>query len=891
MKNLFKFVFVAAAAVALSFCSKDETVNPSSSHGLKINVVASSTRTVFDTDNIKWSGDEEMALFVNGVQNKPNALADVQESGQASFMFVTDVTAPGSLKLQGVVPASSVLGVKTSDKANNNAGVLQMELKSAQAATAASFDPAADILVSQDCDFEVTQDDLDVGIVSAEFYFGRVMAVTRYAVTNTRTDVSDDEVVESVQVALEVAGGNAKKGLTGRFYFDISKGRFVDNNGERVDASANPFYTNQSFNYVTVAYPEGSRPTLGELNIWTVTAPVTMEAGDKLVFTIKTDRNTIVKTSTLKAPISLVATNLNTSTVKIADNETCAVTPVKNPSGDLETATLTHDEIRDYIYTSAGYKSISYTNSFGTWSGKASTAKSGTDYYLQINTDGTGNATGSHILTPELSGNIVSIELELYQSSNKAIYLSTQKSTSSGVVATDNSGTRKNVLFNNIDGEYNQLYIVGGTAGIKAITIQYKESTDPKITVDAADKTKNIPAAGNVVTVPFKAANLTGDVTASCDAEWVNTIEVSAGEVSFVVDATDLAAERTATLTIRSEADGVSAEVELVQAPAAPVINVVAPEEFAAAGDDTAVFEYTIVGTGAVEGASVTADVVYEGDAAGWITISEVDAEAVWFEVAANDGGARTAVVKLTYAKGETVYATENVAVSQAKSDAVKDPAVSVEPAEWAPAAAGETKTFAVTLIDTDAYAVDAQTLPDWITVDEQTAASLKLTALANDSGAARTGTVTLSVSNGKKATIEVTQAAKSSGPTTAEFIVSGGFQFSGSGEPYTATDGTITVKLAKADGSNCALYSPLRFYGGNTLTFEGANITKIEFTASTTSYNKTLTVVSGDGEFKTNGTTATWENAAGSSSVVLQNGADSKTGQARYTKIVVTYN
>ncbi|MDE6778931.1 MAG: hypothetical protein K2J51_05640 [Alistipes sp.] len=758
MKNLFEFVFVAAAAMALSFCSKDETVNSSSTQGLKINVVASSTRTVFDTDNIKWSGDEEMALFVNGVQTKSNALADVQESGQASFMFVTDVAAPGSLKLQGAVPASSVLGVKISDKANNNAGVLQMELKSSQAATAASFDPAADILVSQDCDFEVTQEDLDFGIVTAEFYFGRIMAVTRYAVTNTRADVSDDEVVESVQVALEVGAGNAKKGLTGRFYFDISKGRFVDNEGERVDASTNPFYANQSFNYVTVAYPEGSRPTLGELNIWTVTAPVTMEAGDKLVFTVKTDRNTIVKTSTLKAPISLVATNLNTSTVKIADNETCVVTPIEKPSDDLKTATLTQEDIFNIVQSISGtgyQKMPDYTNAYGVWVG-GEVNKQGTSVEkaaIGINTTATRD---SYIRIPELPGAIRKVVLQLYTGSKNAVYLSESNSTANPVAeAAAVTTARTEVEMVVEEGDYSQLYIVGGSVTIKSITVYYEESTAPKITVADADKVQNISAAGDVVTVPFKAANLAGDVTASCDAEWVNDIEVSAGEVSFMVDASDLTAERTAVLTIQSEADGVSAEVELVQAPAAPIIVVDEPAEFAAAGDDIAVFEYTIAGTGAVEGASVTADVVYDGDAADWITISEVDTDAVWFEVAANDGGARTAAIKLTYAKGETVYAAKDVAVSQAKSDDVEDPAVSVEPAEWAPAAAGETRTFDVALTDTDAYEVET---PEWITVDEQTAASLKLTASANETGAARTGAVTLTVSNGKTATIEIAQ-------------------------------------------------------------------------------------------------------------------------------------
>ncbi|MDE6857505.1 MAG: hypothetical protein K2J33_02025, partial [Alistipes sp.] len=371
-----------------------------------------------------------------------------------------------------------------------------------------------------------------------------------------------------------------------------SKGRFVDNEGERVDASTNPFYANQSFNYVNVAYPEGSRPTLGELNIWTVTAPVTMEAGDKLVFTVKTDRNTIVKTSTLKAPISLVATNLNTSTVKIADNETCVVTPIEKPSDDLKTATLTQEDIFNIVQSisGAGYQKMpDYTNAYGVWVGGEVT-KQGTSVEkaaIAINT----TTRDSYIRIPELSGAIRKVVLQLYTGSKNAVYLSESNSTANPVAeAAAVTTARTEVEMVVEEGDYSQLYIVGGSVTIKSITVYYEESTAPKITVADADKVQNIPAAGDVATVPFKAANLAGDVTASCDAEWVNTIEVSAGEVSFMVDASDLTAERTAVLTIQSEADGVSAEVELVQDPAATVIDVVdAPDEFAAAGDDVAV--------------------------------------------------------------------------------------------------------------------------------------------------------------------------------------------------------------------------------------------------------------------------------------------------------------
>lgn len=765
MKNILKTVLFAISATALTFCSEDEAVNPTPASGLKINVSASSTRTVFDTDNIKWSGSEEMTLYINGTKNKSNALADVDNTtGAARFLFETNITAPGAVKLQGVVPAASVLEVHTGDAANNNAGVLKMELNPEQASTVETFDPAADILVSKDVDYNITTDDIDTGMIDAEFYFGRIMAITRYDVTNTSARVSSDEIVEYVKLDLVVGENNATKGLTGRFYFDISNGCFVDNKGVRVEASVNPFYQGQSQTYVRTTYAEESRPKLGELKFWAVTAPVALEAGDKLVFTIKTDKNTIVKTSTLKSAVSFVNTNLNTSTIKIADNETCDIKPVNTPSEDLKTATLTHEEIKA-IRKEGKYVEFSYTNDFGVWSGMAYTGLSGSNYYLQINTDATSSAKGSYIQTPKFEGNIVSMKLDLYQASNHPVYLSTEKSTKSGVVATNTSSTtRTDVVFDNISGDYDQLYIVGGSIGIKQITIQYKESTDPKITVDEADAVKDIPAKGGAATVPFKAANLTGDVTASCDAAWVTDITVNGTEVSFTAAATDLATERTAVLTIASETDGVSATVEIKQAPAAPEINVTAvPEEFAAAGESAAMIEYTIAGTGAVEGAAVTATVEYADEQTGWITNILADNTAVMFDVAENKDHTRNATIVLTYAKGDTVYTTARVDVSQAHAAAVTEPTITVDAAEWAPAADGESKTFTVTLTDTEAYDVAT---PDWITVDANTATSLTLTASANDTGAERSATVTLSVTGGQPTEITVTQAAK---PTWVE--------------------------------------------------------------------------------------------------------------------------
>lgn len=112
-------------------------------------------------------------------------------------------------------------------------------------------------------------------------------------------------------------------------------------------------------------------------------------------------------------------------------------------------------------------------------------------------------------------------------------------------------------------------------------------------------------------------------------------------------------------------------------------------------------------------------------------------------------------------------------------------------------------------------------------------------------------------------------------------------------GDNYTLAEGAskngVTVAFAKAAGTTFKYYTPVRLYGGNTLTVSGVGITKIEV-IFVSGYVKTLLVDSGT--FSVSGTTGTWicADAGGVSNVVMQNGTSSSISQARISKIVVTY-
>lgn len=94
-----------------------------------------------------------------------------------------------------------------------------------------------------------------------------------------------------------------------------------------------------------------------------------------------------------------------------------------------------------------------------------------------------------------------------------------------------------------------------------------------------------------------------------------------------------------------------------------------------------------------------------------------------------------------------------------------------------------------------------------------------------------------------------------------------------------------ITVTFAKGDHNNSVpkYYvngTALRYYAGNTITFTGKTIRRIEITASESKYSKLSTE---NGTITVNGTVSVWE---GNSDNVILKG----TATGRLTKIVVTY-
>lgn len=602
MKRIQHLLYAAAvAALALTGCSKDDPGGENPAHGDFVLTITPddhvagthSTRTEYDpiTGNIIWKAGDQMRLFVNA--KGQNSTAAIAADGKATFSaYLSGITEPQTLTLQGAVPASAVLGVKATDPVSQRVSILQMALPFEQAATLTSFDPAADILIAENLSVAVTDEDLTAGNKTiSDFRFGRPMAITRYDFTIDNPAVSADELVESVMLTVNPGSGNAQKGLTGRFYFAPNSGYFVDNTGHIVSSTVNPFYQGQSLNYVRVNF--ATQPKLSELAMWAVTAPIKMEVGDQMVFTVTTNTNTIVKTITLGSELQLVNTKLNTAGVKLNTNN-CTVTPHEQP-GELSMTLLNTD-----FPTSGSYTTQVVTLESG-WSiyHYVSSTTAATRNWLQMRYQPATTANRSYMVTPLIDGTITGLNVFCQASgSNATIQLldaQTLEVISSQAAPTAAAGGE--VAFDNL-AAYNLSQIriqpypsntSNVTIYVKSIKLTYDVTKTPKISVPADTKIDLSATATDVHTFTYMLRNATdADVTVTVSAgdEWLIADKSgSANTVEYMADE-NTGAERTATITL-TVAGGNSVEIPVTQF--APVQQLATPADLTATADGTVV--------------------------------------------------------------------------------------------------------------------------------------------------------------------------------------------------------------------------------------------------------------------------------------------------------------
>ena len=278
MKKIMKlFVCVAAAAMALASCQKNEIDSPVN-EGVKftINAGITETKTVI-TDNgngtytPSWDGTEELAVLFD-LPNK-----DTKDSHAKKFTNETGegATAKFSATVEDVDENGTLYAVYPYAAFGRgfDGGIARLDLKNEQKPTATSFDPSCDILVAKPYDYAVVDGAVEVD----PLYFTRVMSVLKVNLLSDVESIQND-YVETIKFS---TGGIY---ITGYAKVSVENPEFV---GE---------WTTE-YDYVTASYDSESVSVNGtNKSVYFVVAPVTIPVEKELTFTIKTSKYTITKT-------------------------------------------------------------------------------------------------------------------------------------------------------------------------------------------------------------------------------------------------------------------------------------------------------------------------------------------------------------------------------------------------------------------------------------------------------------------------------------------------------------------------------------------------------------------------------------------------------------------
>lgn len=284
-------MFVAVAAMASVSCQKEENtpVNETKSATLTLQATVADTKTYIEENAVLWGMGEYVQLYFNdGTDKYVKSKADSADlsDGESSAKFSFDITydEAESYVIGGVYPASAA---SISDD-GTSAKAYKLELPATQNATAASYDPAAYIMIMQPQ--TVTAIEADAYLAS----FRRATALNKI----TLTGVTDD--ITSVEITVP-----EDKVLAGRRYFDLTTG-----------VEGEIYYSKTNTVKVNAAYASSS------IDVWFTSWGVELAEGEELTVKMTSATKTYTRTIAARAEgIKFVEGDLNKLTVNMSSAE------------------------------------------------------------------------------------------------------------------------------------------------------------------------------------------------------------------------------------------------------------------------------------------------------------------------------------------------------------------------------------------------------------------------------------------------------------------------------------------------------------------------------------------------------------------------------------------
>ncbi|MEE1098492.1 MAG: BACON domain-containing carbohydrate-binding protein [Alistipes sp.] len=518
MKSLFKsLMLVAVAAMGFTACQKgSDDVVVLDDVKMTINAAVESNRTVIDEANkrVNWSAGDALKVIENSTTYSTTSAINIAADGTAQFTvsFPAAKTAT-EFTYNAIYPASQVF-----EDENVDATRVKVLVKDAQSATATSFDPLADILVSKHIETTAQPTTLDM-------QFKRLVALGKLTLTNLPASSTISKVTFTAGKEDVLAGRNYVNTVTGA----VSEYGYHGNT-----------------NAISVSYDEAVASTTP---IYFACNPFDMAEGEVFKVEVICSDSTYTREVTIPTGRSLtfVEGDLNTFSV------------------DMTSATKSEN----FVFPDGEYVIISVNTAGTVYSAMTSVdSGAGTKRFSSTTVEYDGVATIFTTDDETLIWNIKGIDGGYTIQDKDGKYLSWLSGNSAQVqdgsftldiVPVDNTaqynvtcdgGAR--ILAKNSSNPYFAFYTGSGDKNLFLVPVG--EVTDPYFEVEGLEDSYNIGVEGDEMWFgDFNKFNgLTSTITASADVDWI-TIEDLGEEFTITIAANSGALARTGAITFSAD--------------------------------------------------------------------------------------------------------------------------------------------------------------------------------------------------------------------------------------------------------------------------------------------------------------------------------------------------
>ena len=568
MKKIMKpFVLVAAAAMTLASCQKNEIPAPEKQDvHFTINAGIETKTSIVESEDkdengkhiyhAQWDGNEELGVLF-AAPNAETTASDVvtltnSESGSfASFQGTVTVDDPAGT-FYAFYPAAAF-------NRGYGEGDARLDLKNVQKPTETSFDPLCDILVAKPYDYEV----VDGKVVADGLEFARLMSVLRIDLKSEFADIQN-EFVESVSFT----AGDVEITGYARIFLDNPKfDKWASNGAQWCTVTAN-----YDSDLVSINGTSNS--------VYLVIAPVTIPANKDLTFEIKTKNYNISKT--IKSPeMKFTAGKVSKINLTIAADNCDKIDTSIDYSGEYLIAGKEGSKwYAAKKYVSGDYLAVSEIEFVDENIVETETIS---DHYMTITKVVGGDYDGMYTIV-DAGGNYLSTSssssnnMKAVSSTSAHTYWTIVKDDEKGtysIVASKSEHTRNDMRFNYNGGTNSRVSCYDGTKTALPCLALFSTSLVKPDTTPSISLTKNSDQVAFDATsyeFTYTTKNITGnvDVTIMKEATMANVLaSANNGTVTVKFDANADAEQKTATIVLSYEG-AVSQEFVLTQEGKAP---------------------------------------------------------------------------------------------------------------------------------------------------------------------------------------------------------------------------------------------------------------------------------------------------------------------------------